>query len=40
MPMQSIKGLTVTGLMRQAARYNARRQAVKHGDRTLTFAEA
>ncbi|MFM7409894.1 MAG: AMP-binding protein, partial [Actinomycetota bacterium] len=40
MTNQSAKGLTVTGLMRQAARYNSKRLAVKHGDRTLTFAEA
>ncbi|WP_193615362.1 class I adenylate-forming enzyme family protein [Desertimonas flava] len=32
--------MNVTGLMRQAARYNARRTAVVHGDRRLSFAEA
>lgn len=32
--------MDVTGLMRQAARYNARRTAVVHGDRRLTYAEA
>ncbi len=32
--------MNVTGLMRQAARYNATRTAVVHGDRRLSFAEA
>ena len=33
-------GMTVTGLMRQAASHNARRTAIIHGERSLTFAEA
>lgn len=33
-------GMTVTGLMRQAAKYNASRTAIIHGNRSLTFAEA
>lgn len=32
--------MDVTGLMRQAAHYNARRTAIVHGDRRLTYAEA
>lgn len=32
--------MDVTGLMRQAARFNAGRLAVVHGDRRLTYAEA
>ncbi len=32
--------MDVTGLMRQSAQFNARRTAVVHGDRRLTFAEA
>lgn len=32
--------MDVRGLMRQSARLNANRTAIKHGDRTLTFAEA
>jgi len=38
--MNQLNGLTVTGLMRQAAMYNAKRVAVVHGQRSLTFAEA
>ena len=33
-------GMTVTGLMRQAAKYNAGRTAIIHGNRSLTFADA
>jgi acyl-CoA synthetase (AMP-forming)/AMP-acid ligase II len=32
--------MNVTGLMRQAARFNARRTAVVHGERRLTYAQA
>ncbi|MGB3734801.1 MAG: AMP-binding protein [Ilumatobacter sp.] len=32
--------MDVTGLMRQAAKFNAHRTAVVHGDRRLTYAEA
>jgi acyl-CoA synthetase (AMP-forming)/AMP-acid ligase II len=34
------QGMTVTGLMRQSARFNAHRAAIVHGERSLTFAEA
>ena len=33
-------GMTVTGLMRQAASHNAKRTAIIHGERSITFAEA
>ncbi len=32
--------MEVTGLMRQSARFNARRTAIVHGERSLTYAEA
>lgn len=32
--------MDVTGLMRQSAQFNARRVAIVHGDRRLTYAEA
>ena len=34
------RGITVTGLMRQAAKYNANRIAIVADDRVLTFSEA
>ena len=34
------RAMTVSGLMRQAARYNANRIAVIEGARSLTFSEA
>ena len=34
------RAMTVAGLMRQAARYNANRIAVIEGARSLTFSEA
>jgi acyl-CoA synthetase (AMP-forming)/AMP-acid ligase II len=34
------QGMTVTGLMRQSARFNAHRVAIVHGERSLTFGEA
>jgi acyl-CoA synthetase (AMP-forming)/AMP-acid ligase II len=34
------KGITVTGLMRQSAKYNANRISIVAGDRSLTYAEA
>ena len=34
------KGITVTGLMRQSAEYNANRISIVAGDRRLTYAEA
>ena len=34
------KGITVTGLMRQSAKYNANRISIIAGDRRLTYAEA
>jgi|TARA_B110000285_G_scaffold235152_1_gene315190 acyl-CoA synthetase (AMP-forming)/AMP-acid ligase II len=37
---QGGQGLTVTSLMRQAARYNAHRTAIIHGGVRLTFSEA
>ena len=33
------KGITVTGLMRQSAKYNASRISIAAGDRKLTYAE-
>ena len=36
----TIGSLTVTGLMRQSARYNARRTAIICGERRLSFDEA
>ena len=34
------KGITVTGLMRQSAKYNANRISVVAGERRLTYSEA
>ena len=37
---RKIKGITVTGLMRQSAKYNANRISVVAGERRLTYSEA
>ncbi|MEK9749413.1 MAG: AMP-binding protein, partial [Pseudomonadales bacterium] len=37
---EHVRPMTVAGLMRQAARYNAHQIAVMHGDRELSFIDA